>query len=133
MTHVLRRAVTGIELLPVQREFLELTPEITELFDPRVDLLGVFLDHGEDVLTGRLSAFTETEDFPDLREGETDRLRRPHEAEAFDDVGAVVAVAVGTALRCVDEPDVLVVTERLLRQPGAQRELADPHTHSLGG
>jgi hypothetical protein len=85
-----------------------------------------------DVGAGRLAADTEGKDLSDLAKGKPDRLCSLDERKALEGIVAIVPVAARGPARIGQEPDVLVVADRLRRQIRLVAELADAHDPILG-
>ncbi len=85
----------------------------------------------EDMFAGLLCPVPECEYLSDLAEGESDRLGSAHEPQEADGRFLIVAVPVRETSRLGNEPDLLVVADRLRAKSGPLAELTDAHAPRL--
>lgn len=98
-----------------------------EVPDALGDVSRMLFDEVCDMGAGSLTAVAKREDLPDLAEREPDRLGRPNEAQALDGTMAVVTVAARRSLRLGENPNLLVIADRLRGKARFVRQLADTH------
>jgi hypothetical protein len=120
-------ALLGIEGGGPPGEPVELAAELLELGDARVNLGGAALQQSGHVLTWLLAAVPERDDLADLAEGEADGLGAADKREPPEGGVVVVTVARGGPGRGRQDADLLVVADRLGRDPRPLGEFTDTH------
>ena len=131
MADALGWALLWIEGGGLPGEPVELAAELLELGDARVNLGGAALEQGGHVLTWRLAAVPEGDDLADLTEGEADGLGGADEREPPEGGVVVVAVARAGPGRGRQDADLLVVADRLGRDPRPLGEFTNSHPRHL--
>lgn len=127
MAHPPGVAVGRIERVCAHNEGLEVPLEGAELANRSADLVGTGAQQLEDVRARHVAVVPQGDDAADLAQGQSDRLGAADEHETIEDVDVELAIAGRRATGRLDEPDVLVVPERLRRQPGAFGDLTNEH------
>ena len=108
-------------------EPVEVLLELPELPDRLVHLSCARPEQLEHVPARRLPVVVERHDAAYLAQGEADGLGRADEREAAEHALAIVPIARLVSGRRLDQPDVLVVAQRLGSHPGATCHLTDQH------
>jgi hypothetical protein len=93
----------------------------------RGNLRELLVDEGQHVWTRRPAGVGDLENLRDFAEAESEALGISDEAEALGRVAPVQAITGAGARRRAQEPDVLVVAERLVTIAGSAREFAYTH------
>ena len=131
MADQIRRAGVRRQAAASGSEVAEVVAELGEFADAPVQVSGSAFDELEDVRARRAAVLPEADHAFDLPEGETDRLGGPDEPQPVKNCLGVVAIPGVGPFRRREQPDTLVVAQRLGGHPGLGCNLADAHDSNL--
>src|SRR5687767_12965640 len=100
-----------------------------QFLDLGMDRLDVCARHVADLGAGAVLVAIELEQMPALLDGEAEIPRASDEAKLMDVAIRIVAKPVGAPCR-LEQPDILIIADRLGRQAGALGGLSDVHRES---
>src|SRR6266545_4418915 len=125
-------ALLGVQPAGALSEPVELAAELLELGDAGAKLGGTLLEQAGDVAAGGGAVVAEGDDLADLAECEAERLGGTHEPQAPQRDLVVGAIARWGPGRWGQDADLLVVADRLGRDPRLFGQLTDAHRHLPG-
>lgn len=125
MADLVGRAGSRVEVGRSVHQPVQFGLQESQLADGAADVVGAGAEQLEHVAARCLAFVAQGNNAADLTQGQSERLRRPDERESVEHGVAVIPVAGWGAIGGLDEPDVLVVAQRLRAQARAARYLTD--------
>lgn len=119
------RAGGRVEVGRSVHQAVQLGLQESQLADGAADVVGAGAEQLEHVAARRLAFVAQGDDTADFAQGQSKRLRGPDERESVEHRVVVVPVAGRGPIGGFDEPDVLVVAQRLRAHARMARHLAD--------